>query len=64
MKSVVKRASAESTEEQITGFIDKFDADVAKLIRATRKELRKRFPTAIEQVYDNYNFLAIGFCTT
>src|SRR3954449_4531868 len=64
MKSVVKRASAESTEEQIAGFIDKFDPDVAKLIRATRKELRKRLPTAIEQVYDNYNFLAIGFATT
>ncbi len=22
------------------------------------------FPTAIEQVYDNYNFLVFGFCTT
>ena len=26
--------------------------------------LRKRFPTAIEQIYDNYNFLVFGFCTT
>ena len=26
--------------------------------------MRKRLPTAIEQVYDNYNFLAIGYCTT
>src|SRR5437764_12011098 len=64
MKSDAKPASAESNQEQIAGFIDKFDPDVAKLIRATRTALRKRFPTAIEQVYDNYNFLAIGFCST
>src|SRR3954465_5403213 len=64
MKSDAKPASAESNEEQIAGFIDKFDPDVAKLIRATRTGLRKRFPTAVEQVYDIYNFLAIGFCTT
>jgi hypothetical protein len=26
--------------------------------------LRKRFPTANELVYDNYNFLVFGFCST
>ena len=29
-----------------------------------RKQLRKLLPFAVEQVYDNFNFLAIGFCTT
>ena len=49
---------------QLAGFIAKFDPSIAKLLRSARSALRKRFPTAIEQVYDNYNFLAIGFCTT
>src|SRR5580698_10763163 len=31
---------------------------------SARAPLRKRFPTAIEQVYDNYNFFVIGFCST
>jgi hypothetical protein len=48
----------------VSGFIDKFDPPVARLLRACRTALRKRLPTAIEQVYDNYNFLAIGYCTT
>src|SRR6185369_2223716 len=48
----------------LAGFIAKFDPAVGKLINAVRARLRKRLPTAIEQVYDNYNFLAIGYCTT
>jgi len=56
--------SAESPAKQIAGFIAKFDPKVAKLIRSLRVAVRKRFPTAIEQVYDNYNFLVFGFSTT
>ena len=33
-------------------------------MKSCRAALRKRFPTAIELVYDNYNFFVIGFCTT
>jgi hypothetical protein len=33
-------------------------------VRECRAALRKRLPTAIEVVYDNYNFLVFGFCTT
>src|SRR6266576_153905 len=64
MPNTARRPSSESPAKQIAGFIAKFDPDVATLIRAARRALRKHFPTAIEQVYDNYNFLAIGFCTT
>src|SRR5437762_10653790 len=53
-----------SPAKQLAGFIEKFDPKIARLVRATRRALRKRLPTAIEQVYDNYNFLAIGYCTT
>ena len=52
-----------SPAKQIAGFIDKYDPAVAKLARATRAAVRKRFPTAFELVYDNYQFLAFGFCS-
>ena len=64
IKPRAKSAPAESPAKQIAGFIAKFDPKVAKLIRSLRMALRKRFPTAIELVYDNYNFLVFGFCTT
>jgi hypothetical protein len=64
----LKRSSsalaARSPAKQLATAIAKFDPWVAKLVRSARLALRKRLPTAIEQVYDNYNFLAIGFCTT
>jgi hypothetical protein len=50
--------------EQLEGFIAKFDPAVAKLIHECRAEVRKLLPAAIELVYDNYNFLAIGYGTT
>lgn len=53
-----------SGEQQLQGFIRKFDAEQAALIRAVRKALRKRLPAANELVYDNYNFFVIGYCAT
>jgi hypothetical protein len=49
---------------QITAAIEKFDPAVASVIRSVRAALRRRFPTAYELVYDNYNFFVIGFCST
>jgi hypothetical protein len=43
-----------SDEEQLAGFIDKFDSGNAFLIRSVRKTLRRRMPTANELVYDNH----------
>ena len=57
-------ATAISPSKQLAGFLAKYDPAVAKLARATRAALRKRIPTANELVYDNYQFLAIGFTTT
>jgi hypothetical protein len=48
---VVKGASG-GAEARLRGFIAKFDRGRQALIRALRKELRKRFPTAYELVYD------------
>ena len=56
--------SAESPATQVAAFIDKFEPVVAKRIRACRAALRKRFPSANEIVYDNYNFFVIGYSPT
>ena len=57
-------ASTASPSKQLAAFIAKFDPKVAKLIRACRAEVRKLLPTAIELVYDNYNFFVIGYAST
>lgn len=54
----------ETQEQQLEVFVAKFDPSIGELIRACRKVMRKRFPTANELVYDNYNFFVIGYCTT
>jgi hypothetical protein len=64
VKAGDERSKADTPARQLSGFIAKFDPTVARLIRASRTALRKQLPTAIEQAYDNYNFLAIGYCTT
>src|SRR5688572_18945730 len=53
-----------SPARQIASFIGKFDPLVAKVLRACRAALQKRLPTAVELVYDNYNFFVIGYCST
>jgi len=56
--------TTDSPARQVAGFIAKFDPAIAKLTRSARSLLRKRFPTANELVYDNYNALAIGYSTS
>ena len=51
-------------DKQIAGFLAKFDPALANKIQACRTILRKRFSTAVEMVYDNYNFLVFGFGAT
>ncbi|HTX35753.1 MAG TPA: hypothetical protein VME43_12060 [Bryobacteraceae bacterium] len=49
---------------QLAGFLARFDPPVSKTMRAARAALQKQFPAAYQLVYDNYNFLVVGFCTT
>src|ERR1700674_881666 len=56
-------ASGEA-EKRLKQFVDKFEPKNQTLIRAVRKALRARFPTAYELVYDNYNFFVIGYSPT
>jgi hypothetical protein len=63
MKAATTQSPADA-ERQLKTFIVKFDPKHQKLIRAVRKALRKRFPTAYELAYDNYNFFVIGYGST
>src|SRR6202158_4627547 len=60
---VVPTASP-AAEKQLQGFIDNFEPDHQALIRAMRKALRKRMPSANELVWDNYNFFVVGYSAT
>jgi hypothetical protein len=65
MKPTSTRAlTSTAAEAQLKRFIGKFEPKHRTLLRAVRKELRKRLPTANELVYDNYNFFVIGYGPT
>lgn len=51
-------------EKQLAGFMARFTPEVAALARGALARMRARFPNAIQMVYDNYNFLVIGFSPT
>ena len=48
----------------MAGFIEKFAPDMQDRIRDCRERLQVLFPDAVQLVYDNYNFLVIGFGPT
>ena len=54
----------DSVEAELASFIEKFEPEIADLIRQCRAEVRKLLPTAVEIVYDNYNFFVIGYAST
>lgn len=62
-RNIAPTGSADA-EKQLNSFIDKFEPRNQTLIRAVRKALRKRLPTANELAYDNYNFFVIGYGST
>ena len=64
MKKPTAAPQSESPARQIAGFLAKFEPRMAKQIRSVRQALRRRFPTAFELVYDNYNFFVIGYGST
>ena len=64
MNTAARARTAADAEKQVKGFIAKFDPKHQALIRAVRKALRTRFPTAFELAYDNYNFFVLGYGPT
>ncbi len=53
-----------SPAKQLDAFLAKYDPAIEALARQVLAKLRKRLPGAVELVYDNYNWLVIGFGPT
>jgi hypothetical protein len=53
--------SQADAQAQLDSFLAKYDPDVAAFARRTLAKMQKLVPGAIEMVYDNYNWLVIGF---
>jgi len=53
--------SPAEAERQLEFFLEKYDPEVVAFARRTLAKMRKLVPGAIEMVYDNYNWLVIGF---
>ena len=66
--SAAKKSSAELTqaesERQLESYLAKYDPEIADFARRALSKMRKLVPGAIEMVYDNYNWLVIGFSPT
>ncbi len=60
----IAASKAESPEKQLTRFMARYTPEVAAAARQVRKKMRARLPGAFELVYDNYNWLVIGFGPT
>ena len=56
--------SQADAKAQLDSFIAKYDPDVAAFARRALAKMRKLVPGAIEMIYDNYNWLVIGFSPT
>lgn len=50
-----------SPAKQLAAFIAKYSPEIAGEARKVLSAMRKRLPGAVEMVYDNYNWLVIGF---
>jgi hypothetical protein len=65
MKALITGSgSAKEAEQQLRTLIAKFTPKEQTLIRALRRALRKRFPTALELVYDYSSSLVIAYAPT
>ncbi|HEX9275844.1 MAG TPA: DUF1801 domain-containing protein [Casimicrobiaceae bacterium] len=60
----ISALSKADVETRLASFLAKFEPAIADRIRACRTALRAIFPTAVEVVYDNYNFFVIGYSST
>jgi hypothetical protein len=56
--------SPAEAERQLDSFLAKYDPEVEAFARRTLAKMRRIVPGAVEMVYDNYNWLVIGFSPT
>ena len=56
--------SQADAQSQLNSFLAKYDPEIATFARRALARMRKLVPGALEMVYDNYNWLVIGFSPT
>jgi hypothetical protein len=56
--------SQADAEHQLESFLAKYDPEVSAFARRALTKMRRIVPGAVEMVYDNYNWLVIGFGPT
>ena len=59
---MIRKPAIEAAPRRLEGFISKYSPKVAAQGRAALAKLRRLVPGAVELVYDNYNWLVVGFC--
>src|ERR1700730_2773438 len=63
-RQVSANLSQADAQAQLDSFLAKYDPEVAAFARRALAKMRKLVPGAVEMVYDNYNWLVIGFSPT
>ena len=63
-KQALSELSQAEAQAQLSSFLAKYDPEVETVARRALGKMRKLVPGAIEMVYDNYNWLVIGFSPT
>ncbi len=61
-KNAFAELSQAGAERLLDSFLAKYTPEIATFARRAIGTMRKLVPGAIEMVYDNYNWLVIGFC--
>jgi len=60
-KSAPKEIAQADAQTQLDSFLAKYSPKIEAFARRTLAKMRKLVPGAIEMVYDNFNWLVIGF---
>jgi len=63
-KQALSDLSQAEAQAQLDSFLAKYDPEVETAARRALGKMRKLMPGAMEMVYDNYNWLVIGFSPT
>jgi hypothetical protein len=59
--AAASRSEGLPAKKQLDSFLAKYDPEVEAFVRRALAKMRKLVPGAVEMVYDNYNWLVIGF---
>lgn len=64
MSRPAARPPSDDAEAQLASFLAKYTPEIARDAVAMRARMRARVPGGVEFVYDNYNFLVLGYGPT